>query len=145
MRQNWINFFGNAKQEAAGRRAGQPVAYPYQWGPRTLAPAINPPVGASLPEIVFIRLHGLNFSTGAPRADMKFEVVDAAGKAVEVKPRALIDKRQDAKAGTYDMVLQFGIGAMGLEPGQYRLRLKIKDALGGGEAAADTPFVVPEG
>ena len=143
MGQGWINFFANANQEATGRRAGHPVGFPYQWGPRSLAPACNPELSAAVPEVVFFRFQGLHMaSAGQPRIDMQFELVDSSGGKREVQPKALIDKRFNTDGRTYDVVLQFAIGGMGLEPGQWRLRLKLKDQLSGNEALAEAPFVI---
>ena len=144
MGQKWINFFANANQEATGRREGHPVGFPYQWGPRALAPACNPDLSAAMPEVIFLRFQGLRMaSAGQPSIDMKFEILDSSGNKRDVQPKALVDKRFNADTGSYDVVLQFGLGGMGLKPGQWRLRLMLKDLMTGNEAFAEAPFVIP--
>jgi VWFA-related protein len=141
MRSGRLNIFNNARLEASGRLEGHPVEYPYQWDERTLLPAINPSCSAAAPELVLMRLHGLDTSAGMPKADMKFEILGEGGEARQVSPKSLVDKRLDAGKGTLDVVLQFGLGELGLPPGQYRLRVYLTDQEGG--AAAETPFVIP--
>jgi len=138
-----ISLFHNVNMQAAGRREGHPVDYPYQWGQRTLAPSINPEVNNRMPDLMLVRCHGLNMSSGAPRIDAKFEVIDSAGSARKIDPEALFDRKQDLRAGTCDFIFQFRLAQLGLNPGQYRLRMKLTDTTNNNSGAADVPFVVP--
>ena len=138
-----VSIFHNVNMQPVGRREGHPVDYPYQWGQRTLAPAINPEVNDRMPDLMMVRCHGLDMSSGQPRVNPVFEVIDSSGAAKEIKPEALFDRRQDLKAGTYDLIFQFRLAQLGLRPGQYRLRLKLTDAANNNSGAADVPFMVP--
>jgi VWFA-related protein len=142
LKSGWLNFFNNTKMQATGRRTGQPVEYPYLWGQRTLAPAINPVVSASMPDLVLFRCHGLDLSSGDPKVDVKFEIVDPVGNAVEIKPESLFDRKQDLTADTCDLIFQFHLASSNLKPGQYRLRMKLTDLLTNNSGAAEVPFVV---
>ena len=127
MRRDLISVFNNMALQATGRRQGHPVDYPYQWGERTLTPAIDPPCTPQMPEVVFLRIHGVRIAGGVPQVDLKFEAIAEDGTAKPVDPVALVDSRADEDAGVLSVVLQFGLGGLLPEPGQYRLRATITD------------------
>ncbi len=129
-------------KEPTGRREGKPVSYPFVFGTGRWVPAVNPEVGFSTAQLLFVRIHGLQTDpvVKEPVIDLGLEIIDESGGAAPFSSWAVID--QSENESYYDLIFRVDLNEVELEPGQYRLRFKLADRTSGSSAAADAPFVV---
>jgi VWFA-related protein len=140
--QGWVSIMDNTRLEPKDRLKGRPLEYPYRWRERDLIPAINPSVSSPDGEIVFLRICGVGDSE-EEFADLrvKFDVVDAAGQARAVKGITLLDRQ--SSSGALDLIFQVPLAGLGLQPGDYLLRVETEKISSGEKDKSEAPFKIP--